>query len=148
MLLKEHEELLKNICIELNNLGYQCNVSSKELIIYLSQRTYTKELIELDQILSNKYLLLHELVEITLLKNRGYNIVDNILVKAYPDTYEAHLEAIDIELQVAWRNHDIDWIKKRLRDLESYLRDPLLPKELEPKVKELIHKYSVLVMEK
>lgn len=145
MLSKEYVEKIKQLCNELNDKGIECKVDPREFITYISAETYEEEQSTLEDILNNKYLLVHELVEITLLKNMGYEIDKNVIRRAYPNTYKAHLEAIDVELKIAMEEESYSWINKRLRDLVSYLSDPHLPTFLVDKVKQLLQKYSALI---
>jgi len=138
----EAKELLKKIlkigCKIAKKLGYNCRVSLRELQIYLTAPTYTGDKTNLKTIASNPYLCLHEVLEVMFLKERGYTISWNIFNEAYPYTYEAHLKALKGELKLALKKRDAAWISKRLKDLESYLNDPLLPEYLRPRVCDLI----------
>ena len=132
---------IQHICVELASLGFECRVSSEEFSAYLEASTYEPEATHLEEVLGNRYLLIHELVEITLLKKKGYVIDKDVVRRAYPYTYEAHLEAMDVELRVALREGDKAWVERRVRDLRSYLEDPFLPSNLMGRVKRLIEKY-------
>jgi hypothetical protein len=132
---------LSSILKIISKYGIQCNVSPEELLIYLESSTYENDIVRLDNIWNNELLLLHEVAEICFLKRIGYIVSRNIIIEAYPDTYHAHLEALDIELAEAERQGKQDWIIKRCKDLESYLNDPYLPSNLETFVHKLINKY-------
>ncbi len=136
---------VRRLCTELASLGFECKVSPKELLTYLEAPTYESEATPLEEVLENRYLLIHELVEVTLLKQRGYVIDRNVVRHAYPYTYEAHLEAMDVELSLALREGDMAWVERRVRDLRSYLEDPLLPSGLAGRVKLLIEKYTSIL---
>ncbi len=142
MLLEKDREAIERACRELKSMGYDCVVSVDDFINYLKSPVYEEDIYRLEDILGNKYLLYHELLEISFLKKLGYSIDYSIIRRAYPDTYRAHLEAIDKELEIALKNRDYSWISRRLKDLESYLQDPFLPKILIDRVYSLIHKYS------
>ena len=62
-------------------------------------------------------------------------------MEAYPDTYQAHPAALDIELAEAERLGRLDWVARRCRDLASYLDDPFLPLGMEDTVNSLISRY-------
>ena len=121
--------------------GVQCNVSFEELLAYLEGPSYEDDTTQLNDILSDELLLLHEVAEICFLKRMGYIISKNTIMEAYPDTYRAHLEALDLELAEAKRLGKYDWIMRRCRDLASYLNDPYLPSSLEAFVCKLISLY-------
>ncbi len=75
-------------------------------------------------------MILHELAEICIFKTRGIPINKNTFIK-YPNiAYEIHLKAMEIELDYASSRNNKNWIKKRLIDIESYLNDPNMPREL------------------
>ncbi len=117
----------------------KCRISDGELLEYLKAPTYEKDLIQLNEILNEELLLLHEVAEVCILKNMGYGISKNIFKEAYPDTYKAHLEALNIELAEAERQSRLDWIDKRCKDLFTYLSDPYLPSNF----KDFIHKLTL-----
>ncbi len=53
-----------------------------------------------------------------------YKLNSEMIIKAYPDTYKAHLEALNVELAYARKQGRTDWINRRFIDLKSYLEDP------------------------
>jgi len=136
---------IKKLCKELSEQGIYCNAEPDEFITYLTATSYETDSFTTRDILDNKYLLIHELIEITILKSKGYSIDKEVFKKAFPDSYEAHLDAIDLELYIASKNGDIDWIKRRINDLRTYLDDPLLPIHLVDKVKNIINRYRALI---
>jgi len=89
-------------------------------------------------VLSSDILMLHEVAEICILKSMGYSIDENTIIRAYSDTYRAHLEALRIELREAREEGLNGWVEVRCRDLQTYLEDPYLPKSLEEVVRGLI----------
>lgn len=76
--------------------------------------TPTGDIVTLDNILSNEYFMVHEIVEISELKEMGIVIDKQTVMKHYPKVYEAHLTAMDYELTFALNNRDYEWIKERL----------------------------------
>ncbi|MEB3778904.1 MAG: hypothetical protein GSR85_01535 [Desulfurococcales archaeon] len=75
------------------------------------------------------------------MKKMSHKISSNTIMGTYPDTYLAHLKAIEIELSEAKRRRLYGWVKKRCKDLKSYLDDPHLPSNLESLVHELIGRF-------
>lgn len=136
---------IKYLCSELKRQGINCNANPSEFITYLTATKHETDSFTTREILDNKYLLIHELIEITMLKRKGYIIDKNVFKKAFPDSYEAHLDAIDLELYIASSEGDLGWIKKRINDLRTSLDDPLLPIHLIDKVKNIINKYRALI---
>ncbi len=75
------------------------------------------------------------------MKKMDYKIPQNVLMRAYPYTYQAHLEALNIELSEAENRGKYEWINRRCKDLASYLIYPKLPSNLESLVHRLISRY-------
>ena len=65
---------------------------------------------------------MHKAVEICFLKKMDCSITQNTVIEAYLYTYYVHLETLDIELAEAEKQGKQDWIEKRCKDLESWLR--------------------------
>jgi len=107
-----------------------------------------KDLITLKDILASKFLVLHEAVEISVLKKKGIPISHQTIKKYYPQVYKAHLTATEYEFQYALLQKDKAWIRLRLKHAEGWLEDPLLPKEIAPKCKSFIKKYHALFGQK
>ncbi|MBS7654838.1 hypothetical protein KEJ43_07205 [Candidatus Bathyarchaeota archaeon] len=100
---------------KLKTVGYGVeHVSAGEFYEYISGETPTGDIVTLDNILSNEYFMLHEIVEISELKKMGIVIDKQTVMKHYPKVYEAHLTAMDYELTYAYNNRDYEWIKERL----------------------------------
>ncbi|ABL78738.1 hypothetical protein Tpen_1341 [Thermofilum pendens Hrk 5] len=142
MLPREVEERVREVCGELRRRGFDCDVSPEEFAAYMEADTYTGDRAGLWGVVGNRYLLIHELAEISALKRMGYRVDRGVLRRAYPDSYRAHLEAMDVELRVAAEEGDLGWVEARLRDLAGYLSDPLLPEGLAEEVGRLLRKYS------
>ena len=140
------EELVDRALHTLNNLyGIRCDVDARELLEYLSGPTYEEDTIGFERIARNELLFLHEVAEICILKSWGFEIGRDTVVKAYPRTYAAHLEAMEIELREALRRGAVEHLGSRCRDLETYLEDPYLPQELEDRVRELLSLYCKIL---
>ena len=113
------ESRLARVLRLLLKYGVQCDVSPDELAAYLESPTYENNAVKPEEILNNELLLLHEVAEICFLKKMGHVISRNIIINAYPDTYYAHLKAIDVELAEAERQDKSDWIARRCEDLKT-----------------------------
>jgi len=86
--------------------------------------------------------MMHEIVEICELKKMKIPIDKDTVIKYHPIVYGAHLTAAEWELKYALENKDFKWIRKRLKHAREWLNDELLPKQLLPKCKSLIDKFS------
>ena len=52
--------------------------------------------------------------------------------------YQAHLKAMEYELELAMRQKNITWLRSRMKDIEAYLADKDLPKELTPRYRSIL----------
>ncbi len=52
-----------------------------------------------------------------------------MIINNWREVYDCHLNAIDGELEYAKKMNDKEWIKNRVKDIESYLDDPFLPEK-------------------
>lgn len=123
-------------------LGREFNVSPEEFYTYLTAETYEDDKYPLEDIISNEYLFLHELVEIECLKGKGLETTPKVIVENPEEVYECHLKALEEELKFAFKEGDVGWIKKRLKDAESYLNDKHLPKKLRDEVVRILGKFG------
>jgi len=137
----EIDSRIGEILRKLSKYRITCYVSAYELSAYLQGPTYTGDKISAEIILGNDLLLLHEVAEICVLKSMGYSIDEETIVRAYPVTYRAHLEAMRVELRVASEEGLSGWVEARCRDLQSYLEDPSLFRGLEKLVESLIKEF-------
>ncbi len=117
------------------------DVQPRELLEYLTGPTATGDETALDEVLGSRYLMLHEAVEILELKRRGIPIDDRTIVDHPVETYEAHLRAAEVEFTLAEREGDRRWLEGRLRDVESWLRDPNLPPHLRATCEGLLRRF-------
>jgi len=132
----------------LKQLGYDCEyISSREFYDYMTGETPTGDVITLDDVLRNEFLMVHEVVEISELKKMGISITKQTIMNFYPKVYQAHLTAMDYELTHALNKKDYKWFKRRLAGVT--LDDPYLPQEfnylrqqLAPRCKSIIKKFS------
>ncbi|WP_324736333.1 hypothetical protein VFC49_04370 [Thermococcus sp. SY098] len=123
-------------------LGKEFNVSPEELYTYLTAESYEDDKYTPGDILSNEYLLFHELVEIECLKKRGLEVTSNVIVENPETVYECHLKALEEELKFALKECNVEWIKKRLKDVESYLNDEYLPRNLRDEVVRILKEFA------
>ncbi len=128
---------------EIKMHGMENCVTPEEILEYLNADTYENDSYTLNSILKNKYLILHEILEVCCIKKRGVDISKDVILNHRELVYECHLEAIDRELEYARKMDDREWIRARVKDMESYLDDPYLPRSLRKKVVELIEKWRV-----
>jgi DNA-binding transcriptional ArsR family regulator len=84
--------------------------------------TPTGDIIDFDSVIGNKYYFVHEIIEICELNRRGITISKETVTKYYSEVYEAHIEALDKELNYAHIKNDIKWIKDRVTTAYKQLK--------------------------
>ncbi|MGB9675749.1 MAG: hypothetical protein ACPL0C_00995 [Candidatus Bathyarchaeales archaeon] len=142
-------EIMKVVEI-LKGLNYNSeNISPREFYEYMTGETPTGDIITLEDVLCNEFLMVHEVVEISELKKMNVPINKQTIVKFYPQVYEAHFTALNYELTYALNKKDYEWLKRRIENFQSQLDDPYLPPEfnhlkqkLTPKYESMIEKFS------
>ena len=85
-------------------------------------------------------LVAHELVELGEVKQMGLPIVKDVIPKNLQRIYEAHLNAFEVEMSLATQMNEWGHIRTRLKDIETWIEDPLLPRKLRPRCKMLYAK--------
>ena len=124
----------------LKKYNLKVDVDPEDLISYFQATSPTGDTTTLNDVLKNLFLLVHELVEINELKKRGLSITKDVIVKNIDTVYNAHLIATEVELYIAYKHDALKHIRNRIKNIESWLEDPLLPKGLYNKCYELLKK--------
>ena len=128
----------------LSDLGYKVRqISPREFFDYMTGETPSGDTITLSDVLGSEFLMIHEVVEVSELKKRGFGI-NKRTVMSSPMTiiYETHYVASEVEFQCALKNGDYDWLKIRINHAKSWIEDPNLPKHLIRNYKALIKKFE------
>ena len=123
----------------LEEYGFEVDVTPEDLILYFQATTFY-DTSPLEEVLKNPFLVIHELVELHELKKRGLKITKDIIVNNIDTVYEDHLIAAEVELYIAYKLGALSHIRNRIRDIENWLEDPLLPKKLYDRCYELLKK--------
>jgi hypothetical protein len=121
------------------NHGFRCEVSLKEFHDWLDVSTVYPDASR-DEVLSRPLLVAHELVELGEVKQMGLPIVKDVIPKNLQRIYEAHLNAFEVEMSLATQMNEWGHIRTRLKDIETWIEDPLLPRKLRPRCKMLYAK--------
>ena len=145
-MLSEIKNKMETARNNLNSIGYAVKeVSAKEFYDFMTGEIFSEDTTTLNQVLRNDYLMIHELVEISELKNMGKTIDKRVIVES-PKTviYEAHLTAIEKELEYALCKGDYAWVEIRLKQhRESVLEDdPNLPQKMRPRAQAIFQKFK------
>jgi len=151
-MLSEIENKIRVTKKALKSINYVVKeVSAHEFYDYMTGEIFSEDTTTLDDVLGNEYLMVHELVEINELKKTGRPINRRVIIDS-PKTviYDAHLTAMESELEYALRKKDSFWIKIRLRHhRESALEDdPNFPEEMRPRAQALYEKFRKTVSQR
>jgi len=145
-MLSEIESKIDTTKKALSSIDYTVGeVSAQEFYDYMTGEIFSEDQTTLDDVLGSEYLMVHELVEINELKKIGRPIDKRVIVDSPKAViYEAHLTAMETELQYALNKKDYFWIKIRLRHhKESVLDDdPNLPEEMRPRAETIFERFS------
>lgn len=112
----------------LSQHGITCSVSLGDLKDYFEADTPYPDS-SLDEVLSNRFLVVHELVEIDEVKRMGLQITKDVIVKHLNEVDDAHLKATRIELMLAAEQRDIEHLKSRYQDIQRWSVDPTVTEE-------------------
>jgi hypothetical protein len=86
--------------------------------------------VEIEDIVLDPLLVVHELVEIREIMNMGLELSRDSLTKNKDKVWEAHLKAIATEMLVARRAHALEHMHSRLGDIERCCTDSRIPVKL------------------
>ena len=134
--IERHRELFLEAGIQ------QDDVAPEEVVEYFSGETPTGDTTTLDDIITHQWLLLHEMAELKHLKIKGHTITRDLIWNAYDDVLEAHFAATALELKMALRHNDNDWIAIRVKQIPDWLEDEDMPDRFKKSCKTIIKHYG------
>ena len=124
-------------------VGYQ-NISAHQLVDYFDGPAPSGDVTTLQDVLDNRWLLIHELIELSELKNMGLKISAELLT-THPNGVDiAHVTATEYELKFAKEGNDLDWVRMRIGGINAWLEDSTMPVDLILKCQDLMQEYSTL----
>jgi hypothetical protein len=136
----------------LRSIGYLAEeVPAQEFCDYMTGETFSGDTTALEDVLENEYLMVHELVEINELKKTVQVINKRVIVESSKTAiYDAHLKAMETELDYALHKRDYLWIRVRLGQYKENIldNDPNLPEEIRPRAEALYEKIREVVQTK
>jgi hypothetical protein len=149
---EEIEARIRQTKKALKKIGYTPeDISAREFYDYMTGEIFSEDTTTLKDVLGNEFLMVHELSEMSELKRMG-RAIDNRVIVDSPKTviYEAHLKAMELELEHAMFKKDYFMTKIRLRQhKESVLNDdPNLPEQLRPRAEEILRKFTDLLKQR
>jgi hypothetical protein len=118
------------------------DVAPEELVEYFSGETPTGDTTTLDDIIAHQWLLLHEIAELKHLKIKGHRITRDLVWNAYDDVLEAHFAATALELKMALKHNDTEWIAIRVERVLTWLEDQNMPERFRKSCRTLIRHYG------
>jgi len=125
-----------------NNKVSFVRVSAEDLSDYFSYEAPTGDVTTLEDVISNKLLLIHELLEISELKKHGLPLTISVFRDNYPDLLEAHVFATEKELFLANKTSDKYWVTNRITIVKSWLDDTEIPTNIRKRYLSIIEKYT------
>lgn len=141
----EIEKKVRKTKALLSELGYDAEeVSTREFHDYMTGETFSGDKTTIGDVLDSEYLMIHEFVEIGVLKKRGVPIHKRTLIDS-PKTviYEAHLSAMEFEMGYALRKGDLEWLRIRLGHHRNVLDDdPFLPESMRPRALAIYNRFK------
>lgn len=105
--------------------GYAVRGDPEELMAWLRTETPYPNPSPAD-LLDTPLLVVHELVEIEEAKRMGLRITNDVIVRNLERINDAHLRAAEVELDVAMREGEEEYVRSRALDLAGWCEDPLL----------------------
>lgn len=134
---------LKEASRKLKEMGYKSHhISPREFYDYMTGETPTGDTITITDVLGNEFLMIHEVVEISELKNLGIPIDKQTVMKSHSKAYENHYTATEYELDYALSKGNHEWLKVRMGHAKSWLEDPDVPSHVVKRYQALIRKFS------
>ena len=134
--INEIEKILQTIVVD-----YQ-QISADELINYFDGPAPSGDDTTISDILESRWLLIHELIELSELKKMNLRISSQLL-RTHPNEVDfAHITATEYELKFAKEANDLNWIHSRINDVNSWIEDEEMPQELKSRCEKLIKEFS------
>jgi len=136
--LEQTNELLGELEYEV----VECNAD--EFYGYISRDTHHGSAVSVRDIIGNEYLMFHEVVEVSELKRLGVPVGEDTHSKGPQEkVYEAHLSAMEFELEYALLLEDYYWLKHRLAYHGTTLKDKNLGGELGERAQDVYDHYKM-----
>ena len=91
------------------------SVSAEELMEYFSGSTPYGDTTTLAEVIQNRWLLIHEVVELSNLKSMGFIISRKLIWTNIQEVLKSHVAATEVEIRMALKHKDLDWIQRRAK---------------------------------
>lgn len=96
----------------------------------------------LNKVIAIPLIVVHELVEIENVKRMGLPLTRDVITKNLNKVDDAHIKAVQVELQLAESTKNTEHIRERLADVESWVKDPSITPENREAYKRLHTRYA------
>jgi hypothetical protein len=121
----------------LRHHGYDVRTTARDLRAWF--RAYTPyESSDLDEALKEPLIVVHQLVEIELVKMMGLRLSKNVIVDNLDAVDRAHLEATRTEMDIAVRTGAAKHVRSRMKDMARWIKDPTVSKEQKLEYRDLL----------
>ena len=117
------EEAIKDAKRLLDRYDVHCETTPDELVKWFEADTPFED-IGLDEVLESTLTVVHELVEIDEVKRMGLPIAKDTILRNLEKVDDAHLRAATVELSIAQKQQDFDYIEDRIPSIEKWSVDP------------------------
>lgn len=117
--------------------GYHVRTRTKDLVLWFKAES-PFDSGGLNEVLAEPLLVVHELVEIELVKMMGLRLTKKVIVNNLRVVDRAHLEAAKTELTIAANIGAVEHIRSRIPDIESWISDASVSKEHRAEYRKLL----------
>jgi hypothetical protein len=112
-------------------------VTSREMITYFDGEAPSGDTTTLRDAVNQRWLMIHEIIEVSELRRRHLNISASILRNHAREVHECHLVASRIEFGLARQENDSEWLRTRVPLIRSWRNDDGMTDEIWTKYLEL-----------
>ena len=129
----------------ITEIGYELvRCSEREFFDYMTGEIFSEDKTTIRDVLENRYLMIHEVVEISELKKLGLDINLRVIIDSPRELiYQAHFYAMNFELEYLQISNEPEFFMKRINDHYCVLTsDPWLPESMMPVAREIWMKFK------
>ncbi|HUV61662.1 MAG TPA: hypothetical protein VMW71_05790 [Thermoplasmata archaeon] len=130
----------------LSDHGYNCTATAEDLQRWFEADTPFDEDFGLDEVLKNRLIVVHELVEIENVKRMGLTLTKDVIVKNLEKVDNAHMIAAEVELRLAASMKDVKHLRDRLENIRMWSEDDTVTPENKEKYRRM-HSETLRILE-
>ena len=137
------QDLIERSSSILRDQGYETiAIDPLEFVDFAKGSNELGNEITLNEVLKKRYLTIHEVVVISELKKIGKKTTQIDLLTRSLEVYEAHLIAFELELSLALKEENPEWVRERINLIESWIKDNTVPDSLVQSFMALKNKFT------